>query len=141
MQDLNPTGIKPTEYNVLVRLKKHPEKIGSVLLPGETKDRKQAMDMRGTLIAVSPLAFSYDGWEGAEAKKPQVGDEVIIAKASGFYFEGKEFGFDDGEFYRMIKDKDVVATYAEPPARAFKVATEAKRLKPVNVAQRAVSAV
>lgn len=116
--NLNPTGIEPTEFNVLVCLDKMAEKIGSILLPGETKDRKQAMDVRGTLIAVSPLAFTYDDWEGIpDQHKPKVGDRVIISKGTGYYFEGKDYGVDDGQFYRLIKDKDVCAIVREPAAQ------------------------
>lgn len=99
----NPSGINPTEYNVLVKQHDIGEKIGSVYIADTTKDRKQAMATRATLVAVSPLAFSYDRWpEGT--RLPEVGDTVIITKAAGVSVEGE-----DGATYRLIKDKDIAA--------------------------------
>lgn len=111
----NTTGIEPTEYNVLVRLEKAPEKIGSIHLSSETQDRKQGLQTRGRLIAVSPLAFSYDTWEGVEpAQRPKVGDEVIIAKGAGVFIDD----MNDGEYYRLLKDKDVCAIVRRPSKAA-----------------------
>lgn len=99
----NPSGIWPTEYNVLVKPDEIDEKIGNIIMADETRDRKQAMATRGTLVAVSDLAFTYESWpEGARI--PQVGDTVIITKAAGVAVDGE-----DGETYRLLKDKDVAA--------------------------------
>jgi len=98
------SGINPTEYNVLVE----PEKVeessrGGVLLAASTLDRKQAFAIRGKLMAVSPLAFSYEVWpEGT--RRPQIGDTVIMTKAAGVIVEGL-----DGKEYRLLKDKDIAA--------------------------------
>ena len=73
------------------------------------------------------LTFAVGAPNGEEAtmavrfvSKDRGGDRVIIAKGSGHYFEGKDFGFDDGEFYRLIKDKDVAAIVRAPAAEAVK---------------------
>lgn len=100
---LNTSGIWPTEFNVLVLQKKTEDKIGSIYLPDTSKEREQYAEMEGTLIACSPLAFTFERWpEGA--RKPQAGDKVIIAKYSGTRVVGK-----DGQTYLLTKDKDISA--------------------------------
>jgi chaperonin GroES len=103
-QAINPSGIWPTEFNVLVLQKKVDEKsAGGIIIPDIAKDREQYAEMEGTLIAVSPLAFTFERWpEGA--RKPQPGDKVIIAKYSGTRVVGK-----DGQTYLLTKDKDLSA--------------------------------
>ena len=100
----NPSGISPTEYNVLVK----PEKVdeatkGGVILAASTLDRKQAFATKGRIIAVSPLAFTYERWPEGETP-PRVGDMVIFTKAAGVSVEGT-----DGEEYKLLKDKDIGA--------------------------------
>lgn len=102
---MNTTGIEPTEYNVLVRLDDAEEKTSSgVYLPDSKQDRDQSLQTRGTLIAASPLAFTYENWPTG-MQPPVVGDGVIIAKGAGLYISDQG----DGHFYRLIKDKDVCA--------------------------------
>lgn len=104
---LNPSGIVPTEYNVVVRVKAVDEKTaGGIIIPETTKERMDYASQQGTLIAVSQFAFSYEGsWEG---KKPAVGDKVLFAKYGGFEVRGK-----DGLDYRVIKDKDICAVLSD----------------------------
>lgn len=99
---MNTSGIVPTEFNVLVLIEDAPKKIGSIHVPDDVSDRKQAMETRAVLVDVSPLAFTYsDDWpEGAP--EPQVGEEVVIAKGAGVLIDG-----DDGRKYRLLKDKDI----------------------------------
>lgn len=99
----NPSGIEPSEFNVLVLPKKVEDKSkGGIILPDETKDRDQFAQMHGELVAVSPVAFTYADWNGA--KPPRPGDHVLFAKYSGAKVTGK-----DGIEYRIVKDKDVAA--------------------------------
>lgn len=100
---LNKTGINPTEFKVLIKPKELGDKIGSIIIPDEAKDREQFAQMEGELIAVSPLAFTYsDSWNGAEQPKP--GDRVLFAKFSGAKIKGS-----DGVEYRLCNDKDIAA--------------------------------
>ncbi len=122
---MNTTGIEPTEFNVLVKLTKAGDKKGSIYLPDEKKDRDQSMQTRGVLIAVSPLAFSYDEWRDAEP--PKVGDAVIIEKGAGVLID--DIG--DGEFYRLIKDKSVCAVVRKPDLKE-KLASLDKQIAKVN---------
>lgn len=108
----NPSGISPTEYNVLV-LKHEVETTtkGGIVLADTTLDRKQAMATKGTLVNVSPLAFTYENWpEGT--RKPQIGDTVVITKAAGVDVEGE-----DGKTYRLLKDKDICAVVEDITAK------------------------
>lgn len=100
---MNPSGIRPIEYNVLIKQDKIEEKTkGGLHLPGETQDREKHAQTRGVLVAVSPMAFSFDEWPEGEPK-PQVGQRVFFARHAGTFVEGE-----DGEEYRVVKDKDVV---------------------------------
>lgn len=100
----NPSGIKPTEYKVLILPVEFGDKIGNIYVPDEHKDRAQFAQMEGVLVALAPLAFSYDKWEGVEHEKPKVGDKVLFAKFAGFEHKGK-----DGKKYRVVNDRDVSA--------------------------------
>lgn len=99
---LNTTGIRPIEFNVLVAPKAVDKTTkGGIIIPELTKDRMQAAAVEGTVIALSPLAFSYDDWP--DDQKPKVGDTVVYAK-----FAGMTIPRGDIE-YRLIKDKDIAA--------------------------------
>lgn len=100
---LNLSGINPTEYKVLVLPTKTEQKTkGGIILPDESKDRKDHAQMEGQLIASSPLAFTYDDWKTSSS--PTVGDRVLFAKYAGALVKGK-----DGEDYRLVNDKDISA--------------------------------
>lgn len=99
----NPSGIYPIEFKALIKPKAVDEKSkGGIILPDETKDRDQFAQMEGTLVAASPLAFTYENainWD-----KPKVGDCVLFAKYAGAKVTGK-----DGVEYRLVNDKDIAA--------------------------------
>jgi chaperonin GroES len=102
----NTSGILPTEYKVLIAPVEVDQKTkGGIIIPDETKERDQFAQMRGVLVAVSPLAFTYDDWK--DAKPPKVGDEVLFAKYAGAVVDGK-----DGKKYRLTNDKDIAAVLA-----------------------------
>lgn len=103
-EPVNTSGIKPTEFKVLLRPKEVEEKTaGGIIIPDEKKERDQYAAQEGLLVAASPLAFTYeDNWP-AEAR-PQVGQRVIFAKYAGASVKGK-----DGVDYRLVADKDIGA--------------------------------
>ncbi len=108
IQPINLSGIDPLEYKVLVRPVEdkgyYETKTGFKLLKTDTeKERDDHASMEGELVAISPLAFSYD----ADAPKPLVGSTVVFARYSGINIQGK-----DGANYRLMNDKDVVAVRA-----------------------------
>jgi chaperonin GroES len=103
---MNTSGILPTEYKVLIYPKQVDERTkGGIIIPDESKDREQFAQMEGTLVARSPLAFTYDDWKSASP--PSVGDRVLFAKFAGAKVTGK-----DGKEYRLVNDKDVAAVLA-----------------------------
>lgn len=99
---MNDSGIRPMEYNVLVLPKKVEEKTASGLyLPDKHREKEQFGQKMGTLVAVSPLAFSYDEWpEGVEP--PKEGDTVLFSR-----YQADEVLGRDGETYWMMKDKAI----------------------------------
>lgn len=100
----NRSGIYPTEFKVLVLpIEVKAKTDGGIIIPEEARERKEFAVQEGELIAVSPLAFTYEKWpEGY--KPPQVGDRVLFTKYAGGKQKGK-----DGVEYRLINDKDVQA--------------------------------
>lgn len=106
---MNESGIKPVEYNVLVKPKVVEEKTaGGVFLPDAAKDREQFGQMEGELIAVSPAAFTfnYEGWpEGSALPKP--GDKVVFSR-----YQATEIKGHDGKAYWLMKDKAIAGVLA-----------------------------
>lgn len=103
LEDCNP-GFNPTEYNIIIAPAEIEEKVGSIYIASETKDRLSDAAQVGRLVAVSPVAFNYERWpEGAHP--PQIGDIVWFARYAGGTFDGI-----DGRTYRIVKDKDIAGT-------------------------------
>lgn len=101
---MNSSGIRPVEYNVLIKQDEIEEKTaGGLYLSGETQERNKHAQVRGVIVAVSPMAFSFDDWPPGEPK-PRPGQSVVFAKHTGTFVDGM-----DGVEYRVVKDRDVVA--------------------------------
>lgn len=101
---MNPSGISPVEFNVLVKQDATEEKTkGGLILHTDTQERDKHSQIFGTIIALSPMAFNADVWP-VEYERPKPGQRVAFAKHSGAFIKGL-----DGEEYRVVKDKDVVA--------------------------------
>jgi chaperonin GroES len=97
-------GISPTEYRVLV-LPKPVDEVskGGIIIPDQVKEQNQFAQMEGTIVAASPLAFTYAEWpEGASI--PRAGDRVLFGKYSGAIVKGR-----DGKDYRLVNDRDITA--------------------------------
>jgi co-chaperonin GroES (HSP10) len=104
---MNPSGISPIEYKVLIDPVKVEEKIGSIIIPDATRDAEKYAQIKGRIVAASPLAFSYaspEEYEAAGARKPAPGDMVLFAKYAGVRVKGK-----DGVEYLIANDKDITA--------------------------------
>lgn len=103
--NINTSGIQPTEYRVLIL----PEDVGdrfegsTLYRPDTVKERDQFAQMAGTIVAVSPVAFTYEQWPPG-ARIPQVGDKVLFGKYSGAIVKGR-----DKVDYRLVSDKDIGA--------------------------------
>lgn len=105
---MNTSGIKPMEYNVLVKPSEVEAKTkGGIILADETKEKEQFGRMEGTLVAVSPLAFSFADWpEGAE--KPQPGQTVLFSRYQGTEITGR-----DGAKYWLMKDQSIAGVMTD----------------------------
>lgn len=108
----NESGISPVEYNIVVRMDPVEEKTaGGLYLPQTKTERDKLAADEGTIVAASPLAFTYADWpEGSRV--PQVGDRILMAQFDGRIWER------GGVTYRLIKDKSVIAVVEQPAAVA-----------------------
>jgi chaperonin GroES len=100
---------RPVEFNVVVELDPIEEVTkGGIILPGEKVERDKLAYEEGTLVALSPLAFSYaNPSDWMDQRMPQAGDRVLLARYQGILREK------DGKNYRIVKDKDIVAVIEE----------------------------
>jgi co-chaperonin GroES (HSP10) len=96
---------QPVEFNVVVELDPVEEKTkGGIILPGEKVERDKLGAEEGTLVATSPLAFTYASpAEWGDTPKPQVGQRVMLKRYDGVLREK------DGRSYRIVPDKSIVA--------------------------------
>ncbi len=99
----NLSGWRPTEFNVIVLPDKVDEKKGNIFIPKASAEVEQHAATTGTLVAVSPVAFTYADWENADYI-PRIGNRVMFAKYGGSLIDATK---PDG--YRIIKDKDILA--------------------------------
>ena len=99
---MNTSGIRPMEYNVLVRPKEvEAQTSGGLFLPEDTIEKEQFGRMEGTLVATSPMAFSFEDWpQDREGEKPMVGDTVVFSRYQATEITGK-----DAAKYWLMKDK------------------------------------
>lgn len=97
--------VEPIEFNCLIKQDEIPTKTRhGLILPEQEVDKKKHAQTLGTLVATSPLAFSYADWpEGS--RKPEVGDRVVFARYAGTFVDDPA----GGEEFRVVKDKDIVA--------------------------------
>ena len=102
---MNGSGIKPVEYNVLVKPRQVEERTkGGLIIPDSTKEKEEWARKEGVLVAVSPMAFSFADWPAdREDEKPRVGQTVVFARYQAEEFEGK-----DGQKYWLMKDKAII---------------------------------
>lgn len=111
----NESGLVPVEYNVVIRMDPVEDRTASgIILPASKKERDELAADEGTLVAVSPHAFSYADWPDG-VSPPRVGDRVLFAQFDGRIWKPKG---GNGPVYRLVKDKSVIAVVEPPPALA-----------------------
>ena len=96
----NTSGLIPVDLRILVKPDAVEEKIGSVFLPDQHKDKLKYAATKATLIAVGENAFK----EWGPARKPVPGDRVCFAQ-----YVGAEHMGSDGERYVVMNDADLLA--------------------------------
>jgi chaperonin GroES len=98
-------GFYPVEYNVVIAPETVEDKTaGGIFLPDQTKETDELAAVKGRLVAVSPLAFTYEREWPPGSRKPQAGDVVIYGKYQGILIKGE-----DGREYRLMKDSHIAA--------------------------------
>lgn len=100
-------GIKPIEYRLVVKIQKFEEKTkGGIYLCEDTQEKEQWKVAKGHIVEMSDMAFTNDGnkWP---CTLPKVGDFVMVAK-----YQGQKFKIDGNE-YRLLNDKDILAVLDE----------------------------
>lgn len=103
----NPSGINPIEFNILVKQDEVTSQTKSGLYkPDELVEREKHGQTRGVIVAVSDMAFNEDVWP-QNMKRPEAGTRIAFARHAGTFIQGE-----DGEEYRVVKDRDVVAVMA-----------------------------
>jgi co-chaperonin GroES (HSP10) len=101
---------KPLEFNVVIELDPVEEKTaGGIILISATKEADKLACEEGTLVAISPHAFSYAEW--GDTPKPEVGQRVMIKRYDGILREREIAGVK--RTYRIVQDKIVVALIEE----------------------------
>ena len=105
---MNPTGIKPVEYKILIKV--HELKSvssGGIYIPDNVMEREQMAHDRGVLVDVGNMAFA--DWDG---ETPVIGDNVIYNKYAGtiIQYRPKDKPI---ERYRLCNDKDILAILKE----------------------------
>lgn len=97
----NTSGLVPVDLRIVVKPDPVEEKIGSIFVPDQAKDKAKYAATRATLVAVGDNAFKE--W-GASAVKPKPGDRVLYAQYTGAREKGA-----DGEDYVVMNDADLLA--------------------------------
>lgn len=102
-------GLRPVEFFVVVELDQTEETTaGGIILPLQTTERDKLAAQLGTLVAVSPHAFSYarrEDWPPDTI--PQVGQRVMFKKYDGSIYRKKI----DGKYrdFKLLNDKSIIA--------------------------------
>lgn len=114
-------GLTPIKYRVIVRPEHDDGTITTasgftLLKPDQTTERDQMSVVEGEIIAVSPMAFTWDEWP-KDAPPPKAGDWVVFASYSGKLIKGN-----DGEEYRIMNDDDIMAVRDRDASQVVKVA-------------------
>lgn len=97
----NTSGIHPVEYKVLIKPKVIEEKTkGGIIMPDEVRDREQYTNSYGTIVEFGGNAFRDPDWNIV----PEKGALIMFDKYAGSMVTGQ-----DGQEYRLINDKEIVA--------------------------------
>lgn len=94
-------GIEPVEFKVLVKPEVIEKKTaGGIILPDTVREKQRFAKETGFIKAFGSLAFTDPDWRDNVFS----GTRVIYDRYSGVLIKGA-----DGEEYRIIQDKDIIA--------------------------------
>ena len=98
---MNPSGISPYGYRIVVKMKVVEEKTaGGILIAPNIQEQDQLRTTKATLVAKGKLAFH--SLQGVQYANPDIGQALKVKQYAGETFEG-----DDGEKYVLMNDIDV----------------------------------
>lgn len=115
MNNLPQNIIRPTGYQILVKMVKAPRQIGLIAVPEERATREDLACPMGEVLAIGP-----DCWTNTEVYPPRprgtrsckVGDIVMFRSYTGVRVQIMEP--DENNEYRLINDDVVVANITDP---------------------------
>ena len=105
---INESNFTPIGDLLLIKPDEHVEKIGSILMTDQHKDRAGGATQSGVVVEMGDGAFVWgaDRARKFEGTKPKVGDRVIFGR-----YEGQNYTGDDGIVYRLLPDKCIAAIH------------------------------
>lgn len=96
----NKSGLKPLGRAVLLKPYEPEKRQGLIVIPDQVQERTQMVEQRAVVIEVGDSA-----WCDEPRPRAKAGDKVLVAKFAG----AMAIGTLDGEFYRMVNDRDIFA--------------------------------
>ena len=105
--------IKPAGWRILIRTRPAPEKIGSIILADDIKEKAQLAAVVAQVLAMGPLCYKDENKFGPNPEPwCAEGDWIFIGKYAGAKFK---IGNSSDEF-RIINVAEVVALVDDPSA-------------------------
>lgn len=108
----NRSGFQPLDDKVLVLMDEHSDRVGSIQVTDEMRERHNLAGETGLVVAIGPAAFVWDD-EGVRAwtgRKPHPGDRVYCERYAGQLLQGA-----DSRQYRLMSQRCIGAV-AIPPS-------------------------
>lgn len=100
-------GIQAVLYRLIAQVELVPDRIGSILITDDSKDREQMVTKVAKIVDIGPCAFhsrsTTQPWPGYPDAYPKVGDLIRIRIHGGERFEK------EGVTFVVIDDLDIVA--------------------------------
>src|SRR5678809_1344904 len=91
-------------WYIKVWVPKMPEKIGSIIMPGQYREQKDGAEQRGTVIAMGPDCFKSPIFNGCEPWY-KIGDKVVFKSYAGYIIPHT---VNDEGYERHMKESDVI---------------------------------
>lgn len=95
---VNPSGLRALGHAVLVKPYEPEIKKSLLIIPDTVGDRTKMYETRATVYHVGSEA-----WVEERVPRAYPGDRVLISRFAGVLIRGTA----DGEFYRMVNDRDI----------------------------------
>lgn len=86
--DIPHEHVQPTRDMVIIRIPFPPDRIGSMIIPQQSRDLLAHNVMAGRIVAKGPLAFAYKDSDGIGSQVAEIGDWVLIRPFAGTMIQG-----------------------------------------------------